>query len=384
MSTSNELRQNVLTGHWIAVAPNRGDRPRLDDEGGVSASQQDDCPFCPGNETELPSLLAEVGQEGPAGWRIRVVPNRYPAFTNDAGRGEWVDPGLGRSDHLAAGLALGSDVPVRMTGPLPAVGYQEVIIETPEHGRDLPDMAPDELAAVVDTYHARYLAVSESAPSCRVFLFRNRGRAAGTSILHAHAQLIATICIPPEVRVREIRMLGYHNDFGRCLLCSLPEIEPGWADRLVLEDESFHVFVPWAAETPHELWVVPRRHQAEFGEATAKERRALAVMLGKALRLLRDRADDPPYNLLIHSPRRSRSGSQALHWFVQIRPRIGQSAGFELASGISINASSPEADARWLRGEGAGERARDDARAGPGRGIAREGRKGGLEPSRAG
>jgi UDPglucose--hexose-1-phosphate uridylyltransferase len=381
MSTSNELRQNVLTGHWIAVAPNRGDRPRFDAEGGVSG-QRDDCPFCPGNEAELPSVLAEVGQEGPTSWRIRVVPNRYPAFTNDAGRGEWVDIGLGQSVHLATGLALGSDVPVRMAGPLPAVGYQEVIIETPEHGQDLPDMAPDELAGVVDAYHARYLAVSESAPSCRVFLFRNRGRAAGTSIPHAHAQLIATTSIPPEVRVREIRMLGYHNDFGRCLLCSLPEIEPGWAERLVLEDESFQVFVPWAAETPHELWVVPRRHQAEFGEATAEERRALALILGEALRLLRDRADDPPYNLMIHSPRRSRSGSQAFHWFVQIRPRTGQSAGFELASGISINASSPEADARWLRGEGVGERARDEARGG--RGIAREGRKGGLERSRAG
>ena len=354
MSAWNQLRQNVLTGHWIAVAPNRGHRAVQEARSGSwTRGSPDGCPFCPGNERELPSVLVEV--EGEGGWKIRVVPNRYPAFTNDAGRGEWVDPALAESSWTSpGGLTLGSDVPVRLTAPLPAVGYQEVIIETPVHERDLPDMAEDEVMAVIEMYHARYLAVSESAPSCRVFLFRNHGPAAGTSIQHAHAQLIATTAIPPEVRVREIRMLGYHNDFGRCLLCSLEEIEPGWAERLVLENEHFQAFVPWAAESAYETWIVPRRHQAEFGETTEAERRSLAHAAREILRRLRERAGDPPYNLMIHSPRHSRSGSLAFHWFVQVRPRMAQSAGFELASGISINASSPEEDARILRGDGAG------------------------------
>jgi len=353
MSVPNELRQNVLTGHWIAVSPNRGRRPLQWAHSPARGEDQDDgCPFCPGNERELPSVLMEVGGGSEPGWRIRVVPNRYPAFTNDAGRGEWVDPELSDAGRqLSGGLTLGSDVPIKLPGALPAVGYQEVIIETPLHDRDLPDMSDAELAAVVETYHARYLAVSESAPSCRVFLFRNHGSAAGTSIAHPHAQLVATTAIPPEVRVREIRMLGFHNDHGRCLLCSLPELEPEWPERLVLENEHHHAFVPWAAETESEVWIVPRRHQAEFGEATLEERQALAQVMGEALRRLRDFAGNPPYNLMIHSSRRSRSGSQAFHWFVQIRPRKAQTAGFELASGISINASMPERDARVLRGE---------------------------------
>jgi UDPglucose--hexose-1-phosphate uridylyltransferase len=292
----------------------------------------------------------EVGGAGDH-WRIRVVPNRYPAFTNDASRGEWVDAQLADVRRLGGSLTLGSDVPVRLIGPLPAVGYQEVIIETSDHRRDLTDMAPDELVEVVDVYHARYLAVSESAPQCRVFLFRNKGAAAGTTIEHSHAQLVATTAIPPEVRVREIRMLAYHNDHGRCLLCTLPEVEPQWDERLVFENEHYQAFVPWAAEAECEVWVVPRRHQAEFGETTSAERAALAESIGELLRRLRDYAGDPAYNLMVHSPRRSRSGSQAFHWFLQIRPRSAQSAGFELASGISINVSSPERDARVLRGE---------------------------------
>ena len=350
MGGPNELRQNVLTGHWIAVAPNRGQRPHAAANGNGAVPA--DCPFCPGQESELASVLLEIKGEAAPGWTLRVVPNRYPAFTNDAARGEWVDPQVATSGPgLAGGLGLGPDVPVRVSGALPAVGYQEVIIESPEHGHDLPDLTSAQLGDVIDVYHSRYLAISESAPSCRVFLFRNRGSAAGTSIAHPHAQLIATTAIPPEVRVREIRMLAYHNDHGRCLLCSLPEVEPQWAERLVVENEHYRVFVPWAAEAECEMWIVPRLHQAEFGETSRQQRHALADTVGDALRRLRDRAGDPAYNLMIHSPRRSRSGSPAFHWFLQIRPRRAQSAGFELASGIAINASSPERDARILRGE---------------------------------
>jgi UDPglucose--hexose-1-phosphate uridylyltransferase len=352
MGGSNELRQNMLTGHWSAVAPNRGRRPLAGSRLAGDGAPPDDCPFCPGNEPELASVLLEVKGDAAPGWRIRVVPNRYPAFTNDAARGEWVDPHLAGAAHAGGGLGLGPDVPVRTVVALPAVGYQEVIIETPEHGRDLSDMTPEQLACVMDVYHCRYLAVSESAPGCRVFLFRNHGAAAGTSIEHPHAQLIATTAIPPEVRVREIRMLAYHNDHGRCLLCALPEVEPGWEQRLVGEQEHYRVFVPWAAESECEMWIVPRAHQAEFGETSEVERRALAEVVGDALRRLRELAGNPPYNLMIHSSRRTRSGSPAFHWFLQIRPRSAQSAGFELASGIRVNASSPERDARILRGEG--------------------------------
>jgi UDPglucose--hexose-1-phosphate uridylyltransferase len=350
MSGPNELRQNVLTGRWTAVAPTRGERPHQQAAPGGTRSQNGTCPFCPGSEHELAAVLLEVGSNG-AGWRIRVVPNRYPAFTNDAARGEWVDAQLADPKRVAGSLTLSSDVPVRLVGALPAVGYQEVIIETAKHDLDLADMTPAELTEVVDVYHARYLAVSESAPHCRVFLFRNRGSAAGTSIEHPHAQLIATTAIPPEVRVREIRMLAFHNDRGHCLLCTLPEVEPDWDQRLVFQNEHYLAFVPLAAETECELWLVPRRHQAEFGETSPEERAALGSAIGELLRMLRDRAGNPAYNLMIHSPRRSRSGSQAFHWFLQIRPRSAQSAGFELASGISINVSSPERDARVLRGE---------------------------------
>jgi len=343
---SGQLRQNPLTGRWVAVAPGRADRP-LHGSGRQREPRPPlaaDCPFCPGNEAELPIIVAERPAPDGSGWAIRVVNNRYPAFElSDAGERP---PGTGKT------LALGSDVPLVLAEPMPAAGTQEVIIETPAHDRDLSDLSCEELSAVVDTYHDRFVALSERPGSARVFLFRNRGADAGNSLLHAHAQVIATTTIPPEARVREIRMMGYHGDHGRCMLCALPDLEPDFDARVVLQSEHFTAVVPWAAESAFELWVIPRRHQAEFGECTAEERAALAGCLGDLLRRYHERAGDPAYNLILHSAPRGRTGSRAHHWFVQLRPRIHRIAGFELASGVHINPSLPERDARVLRGEG--------------------------------
>ncbi|MBW3535491.1 MAG: galactose-1-phosphate uridylyltransferase [Gemmatimonadetes bacterium] len=354
-----ELRQNVLTGRWVAVAPDRGERPvegtgtRRDAAG---TSDPGSCPFCPGNESALPSITTETPSANGSEWSVRVVPNRYPAFTDTPEESD-AEEDAPRRRGRGTTLALGSDVPLVFAEPMAATGKQEVIIETPHHGRDLTDMEVAELEGVVEAYHQRFSAVSEDGEAARVILFRNRGESAGNSLAHPHAQLIATTTIPPEVRVREIRMMGYHGDSGRCLLCSLPNVERAWDRRVVLEDEHFMAVVPFAAEGPYELWIIPRRHQAEFGEAEPEERKALARMLGEVLRRYRERAGDPDYNLMLHSGPRSRSGSRALHWFIQLRPRIGHLAGFEMATGIHINPSSPEADAATLRGESPPEKA---------------------------
>lgn len=354
-----ELRQNVLTGRWVAVAPDRGHRPVEGEGARRGARELSDagaCPFCPGNESALPSIITETPSANGSAWSVRVVPNRYPAFTDgpdEDGAAENAPQRRGRGTTLA----LGSDVPLVFAEPMAATGRQEVIIETPHHGRDLADMDAAELEGVVEVYHQRFSTVSEDDGAARVILFRNRGESAGNSLTHPHAQVIATTTIPPEVRVREIRMMGYHGDSGRCLLCSLEDVERAWDERVVMENEHFVTVVPFAAEGPYEVWIIPRRHQAEFGEAEPGERKALAHMLGEMLRRYRDRAGDPDYNLMLHSGPRSRSGSRALHWFIQLRPRIGHVAGFEMATGIHINPSQPEADAAVLRGEPSPEEA---------------------------
>ena len=350
-----ELRQDLLTGRWSAVAPGRADRPGApasdhppEDGASPAGSRDPACPFCPGNEAELPEILAESPGENGL-WATRAVPNRYPAFGL---RGDGAAATGGGADDAPGGWRLPSaDVPP-LEGPLTrtAIGYQEVVVESPDHDDDPALMSPEALRRVVRSWQERYRVARERAGGGRVFLFRNRGREAGRSLPHPHAQVVATADVPPLVAARERRAIDFHARSGRCLACALDDLEPDGPARTVVHTDDFTAVVPWAARTSCTLRVVPRAHRPDFGDAPPAEVDALADLLGVLLRALRRRAGDPPYNLMVHSHPDS-AGPAALHWWLEILPRASQPAGFELASGVHIHPSSPAGDAALLRGE---------------------------------
>jgi UDPglucose--hexose-1-phosphate uridylyltransferase len=59
--------------------------------------------------------------------------------------------------------------------------------------------------------------------------------------------------------------------------------------------------------------------------------------------------DDPDYNMVIRSVSPYRSRSEYIHWYLSIVPRVAQTAGFELGSGMYVNTTVPEEVAAFLR-----------------------------------
>lgn len=354
MSSGGELRQNVVTGRWVVVAPARGDRPVEWPEAEREARPllSETCPFCPGNEDELPAILQELAAPDDPGWLTRVVPNRYPAFagaaTENPGEPGEAGAGEGVPEEGPGGAGADDGATVRPGRALPATGAHEVVIETPRHDVDLADMSGTHAEAVVGTWRERYAAHAAGEAPRHVSLFRNEGREAGTSLVHAHAQLVATAFQLPAPARRDRRMRAYHAERGACLLCSLPDAEPGAEARTVFRGEHLTAWVPWAPEAPLEVWVAPRRHAPSFDALTDDERGEVARVLVSLARAYRERGGDPDFNLLLHSSARS-PDDPALHWFFQIRPRAGRAAGFELLTSVTINSSQPLGDASLIR-----------------------------------
>jgi UDPglucose--hexose-1-phosphate uridylyltransferase len=58
---------------------------------------------------------------------------------------------------------------------------------------------------------------------------------------------------------------------------------------------------------------------------------------------------DPDYNYVIRSAPLHDPGTEYLHWYITIIPRLTRSAGFELGSGMFINAALPGTSAAFLR-----------------------------------
>jgi UDPglucose--hexose-1-phosphate uridylyltransferase len=300
------------------------------DSGGHLPERDKGCPFCPGNEDMLPEILFQMKADKKSGdaWQTRVVPNKFAALSPD-----------GSIDRHTEGLY------VFMEG----YGHHEVVIESPYHNRDMSRMSSPEIESVIETYHRRYIDLMRTHRNMMTLIFRNHGARAGTSLIHPHSQILVTGMVPNHIRWREDEAQRYFDEWGRCVYCDILDQELGDGRRIVAENKRFVAFVPFAAEVPYETWILPREHKADFGSVSDEEKSYLSAILRDILSKLHETLDNPAYNFIVNTAARFKANEPQLHWYLQIRPRLTTPAGFEIGSGICINPSLPEEDAKALR-----------------------------------
>jgi UDPglucose--hexose-1-phosphate uridylyltransferase len=129
---------------------------------------------------------------------------------------------------------------------------------------------------------------------------------------------------------------------GECPWCRLVRDEVARPHRLLWEDAGSVAFGPWASRSPFEVWVVPRRHEADFARATADDLSTTAEALRQVLSTLASSLDGPPYNLVLHTAPLREQVDATYHWHWEIHPRLREIAGLELGTGLPVNPVSPE------------------------------------------
>ena len=204
-----QLRQDPLTGEWIAIATARQDRallPALD----PLAVQS------PGNASEVPSP-----------YEVVVFENRSPSF----------GPGL------ADGLLDAGGIGVGQVGE--AVGRCEVVVfsQAPEGAFGSLDVT--RARTVIEAWADRTAALSALPGVAQVFVFENRGEAIGVTLRHPHGQIYAY----PYVTPRTSRLLAAIDAYGAGLLADVLAFERT-GERVVLAGEYWTAFVPFAARWP--------------------------------------------------------------------------------------------------------------------------------------
>jgi UDPglucose--hexose-1-phosphate uridylyltransferase len=106
---------------------------------------------------------------------------------------------------------------------------------------------------------------------------------------------------------------------------------------------------PFASRFPFETWILPKKHNHDFGTLNDEEVRSLARILKNVLYRMYIALDNPPYNMMIHTAPTSGEGKNHYHWHIEIVPRLTKVAGFEWGSGFYINPTPPENAAKFLR-----------------------------------
>ena len=325
----SELRLNLITREWVIIPTERAKRPeefrKIKDKKNLP-EYLDTCPFCPGNEQRTPEEIMRVPRDG--SWKIRVTPNKFSVLSPEVKRERKNE---GRR-HLITGF-----------------GKHEVIIESPVHNMFISSMTVDDIADLIRTYRERFDAIYQAAGIEHVIIFKNNGEGAGTSLLHPHSQIIGTPVTPLQVRHRIEEGMRYFDNTGRCLMCACLNDEISDGRRIVMDTPHFVTFVPFAALSPFHTWIFPKRHCATFGSINEEEITDLASHLKTILRKFYVGLEDPDFNYIIRSENPKECASEYFHWYISIVPRLTQTAGFELGSGMYINTSIPEESAEFLR-----------------------------------
>jgi UDPglucose--hexose-1-phosphate uridylyltransferase len=274
------------------IAPTRARRPGADVERIPPATAEElaSCPFCAGREDRTPPETLRIGEP----WRVRVVPNLFPAFDR-----------------------------------------QEVVIHSPEHVRSFADLDSQQLAAIAEAWHER-VEDSWAEMFGYVHALVNEGQAAGASLPHSHSQLVSLGGPPPTVADEAVRLRE-----GDCALCRLIRNERGDGRRLVAERDGVLLLAAYAGRVPYELLIAPDQHFGGQPGADGGDFLVAALeLLAEGIRRLRAVEGPVPWNAWLHS-----SG----HWHFEVLPRLSVLAGVELGAGVYVNSLPPEEAARALR-----------------------------------
>ena len=329
----SEFRFNRVTGDWVIIASERARRP---EEYIIRMNRRDvpshisTCPFCVGNEDATHPVFSEPAD---GAWAVRVIRNRFPALEPEF-------------DHEVSGDIMDR----RMTG----AGYHEVLVEHHEHNRYLYDQSTEGVNRVLTAMKRRYNEIGADERMSLVVLFKNHGASAGSSLDHPHCQIMATPVMPNDVRRRTQDARQFFDENGYCLFCGMIEDELKQGARIIHRSSNFVSFVPFAAISPFHIWLMPLRHSPDFGTTTDEELADLSSHIRRLLRKIYFGLDDPDFNFVVRSILERSSDVRSFHWYMSFIPRVAQPAGFELGSGMYINASVPEKSAEFLRNINAG------------------------------
>lgn len=329
-----ELRKDPIIDRWALIAEDRARRPNeFRREGdGKDTPTSERCPFCFGNEADTPAAVYEkLDDQGR--WTVRVVPNKYPAVTEEA-EDSGQETGYGNQSLLVCH---------------PASGVHEVIIESPRHIVRIAELGVHQLADVLAAWRARIAHWRRDGRFVCPVLFKNVGLRSGASLAHVHSQLMVLPHVPRGLSRELTAATDYFDRNESCIYCDLIAGERDAESRIVFDDDHFIAFAAFAGRQAYETWLLPTQHAADFDAINDNLLAHLAQSIYRLILAIETIQERPAYNLILHTKPFDINVSDRYHWHVELVPRNAQFAGFEIGSEEFIQSVSPERAAVTLR-----------------------------------
>jgi UDPglucose--hexose-1-phosphate uridylyltransferase len=228
-------RFNPLTGEWVLASPHRTDRPwqgKVEQHHNIQKKEFDDsCYLCPGN--------IRVNNQ--------VNPSYKSTFTFDNDFSS-LNPDSEGSQNKYGLLITKSEK-----------GICRVVCFSPKHHLSLAELSVTEIEDVITVWQNEYKTLGDKPFINHVQIFENKGDIMGCSNQHPHGQIWAQESIPNEILKEQKNQFKYFSENQKTLLSDYLQIEINEAERIVFENDSFVLLVPFWAVWPFETMIIPKR-----------------------------------------------------------------------------------------------------------------------------
>lgn len=245
-------RLNPLTGQFVLVSASRSNRPWSQELEVISEpdfpSFDPQCYLCPGTKRIN-------GEHNPLYKSSYIFHNDFPAMQ-----------AKGKSQKLESGLLFEQR----------ERGRCEVVCYSPSHNLNLMHLSSGAIQAVIRTWVKLYRDLGKLAYINYVQIFETRGKEVGNSAPHPHCQVWAQENIPSLPASMLQQMEQYFRKNKRSMLLDYAEQELKLKSRLLFANKSYVVLVPFWAEWPYELMVIPLRLITALDGLSPKEIEDLA------------------------------------------------------------------------------------------------------------
>ncbi len=213
-------------------------------------------------------------------------------------------------------------------------GIHDVVVDTPHHQESPKDFSELQWEEILIKMQQRWHDVSKDDKVKFIQIFKNYGIYGGASISHSHWQILALGKVPESIK----HQYEHYNKQGNCYLCEqLRELEIlGYS---ILETDNWIVCSPKAPRFAYELLFIPKVHYQHYGQLPVHILKEVAPLLKKVLIAYDMLESGCAYNICMMG------GVLDLnldyHFHIKIAMRLGNMAGFEVATGCFINMISP-------------------------------------------
>lgn len=300
-------RKNILTGEWVLVSPHRTNRPW---QGEISPSTNEkrqsyepDCYLCPGNKRANGAINPQY-----AG--TFVFTNDFSALLEDVPSGKSIKNNL---------LSMKAER-----------GICRVVNFSPRHDLTLAEMQEGEIEKVITAWQNEFSSLGSHPRINYVQIFENKGSLMGNSNPHPHCQIWAQESIPMEPMKEMKQFKSYYLKKKRGLLADYLKLELKVKERIVYENGSFVVLVPFWAIWPYETIIISKRRISNILQLKDTEKKdfanALSVLTIKYDNLFKTSF---PYSAGLHQAPTDGKDHAEWHFHMHFYPPLLRSASIK-------------------------------------------------------